>query len=65
MFEVGGKLASCTSSVSAHVALQPPPELRELLGGRRVVFVDTPGFDDTHIGDEEILSRISDWLTKS
>ncbi|KAG6814070.1 hypothetical protein H0H92_003117 [Tricholoma furcatifolium] len=33
--------------------------------GRRVVFVDTPGFDDTYIDDSEILRRIAVWLAKS
>jgi len=27
-----------------------------------VVFVDTPGFDDTHKSDVEILTMIADWL---
>jgi hypothetical protein len=33
-------------------------------GGRPVVFVDTPGFDDTVKSDVEILSTIADWLVK-
>jgi hypothetical protein len=28
----------------------------------RLVLVDTPGFDDTHRSDMEILQMISDWL---
>ncbi|KAG6851166.1 hypothetical protein H0H93_015176 [Arthromyces matolae] len=32
---------------------------------RRIVFVDTPGFDDTYIDDSEILRRIAVWLAKS
>jgi hypothetical protein len=27
-----------------------------------VVFVDTPGFDDTYKSDVEILAMIADWL---
>ncbi|KAF8130118.1 hypothetical protein EV363DRAFT_1167944 [Boletus edulis] len=30
--------------------------------GRRVVLVDTPGFDDTYRPDSEILKLIADWL---
>lgn len=33
--------------------------------GRRVVIVDTPGFDDTYIDDSEILRRIAVWLATS
>jgi hypothetical protein len=29
---------------------------------RRVLFIDTPGFDDTSVDDTEILERISEWL---
>ena len=32
---------------------------------RRITFIDTPGFDDTYICDEEILKRIVDWLESS
>ena len=31
----------------------------------RITLVDTPGFDDTYISDEEILRRIVDWLESS
>lgn len=30
-----------------------------------MVFVDTPGFDDTYKSDTEILSMIADWLVKT
>jgi predicted GTPase len=68
VFEVGVKLASCTQVIASHVVVRVPSEyaqLNRLLNGRRIVLVDTPGFDDTYMGDEEILSRISEWLTKS
>ena len=29
---------------------------------RRIVLVDTPGFDDTYADDGEILRRIAVWL---
>jgi GTPase Era involved in 16S rRNA processing len=33
-------------------------------GSGAVVFVDTPGFDDTYKSDTEILCIIADWLVK-
>lgn len=30
-----------------------------------IVFVDTPGFDDTNKTDVEILEMLADWLTKT
>jgi GTPase Era involved in 16S rRNA processing len=33
--------------------------------GHGVVFVDTPGFDDTYQTDTETLSQIADWLIKT
>jgi predicted GTPase len=33
--------------------------------GHPVVFVDTPGFDDTDKSDTEILSIIAEWLIKA
>jgi hypothetical protein len=30
-----------------------------------VVFVDTPGFDDTFKSDTEILTTIADWLVEA
>lgn len=32
---------------------------------RRLIVVDTPGFDDTFVDDSEILRRISLWLAHS
>ncbi|KAF8055868.1 P-loop containing nucleoside triphosphate hydrolase protein [Lyophyllum atratum] len=31
----------------------------------RVIVIDTPGFDSTYMDDQEILSRIADWLARS
>lgn len=66
-FEVGKKLASCTSILAAYVVpkAKVPTSLHRSLQARRIVLLDTPGFDDTHMGDEEILSRIAEWLTAS
>jgi len=33
-----------------------------MAGGRRYVFVDTPGFDGTYRSDRDILRTIADWL---
>jgi hypothetical protein len=30
--------------------------------GRKITLVDTPGFDDTHLTDREVLKLIADWL---
>ena len=29
---------------------------------RQIVFIDTPGFDDTNISDFDILQVVADWL---
>ena len=57
--KVGHDLKSCTADLQPVVitSLQHPQ-----LGGQRLVIVDTPGFDDTHVSDSEILSRIASWL---
>jgi hypothetical protein len=34
-------------------------------GGYPVVFVDTPGFDDTYKSDIDILATIAEWLVKT
>ena len=53
---VGHSLESCTSEIQI-VKLSVP----ELADGD-VVFVDTPGFDDTHKSDADILKMVADWL---
>ncbi|KAH7914570.1 P-loop containing nucleoside triphosphate hydrolase protein [Hygrophoropsis aurantiaca] len=56
---VGHDLKACTAQLH-HVVVNHPahPETR-------IVFVDTPGFDDTFESDYEILRRISVWLAQS
>ena len=54
----GSRLESCTTKVHA-VRLYKHP-----VHGDRLVFVDTPGFDDTHKSDLEILKIVSSWLQK-
>ena len=51
---VGIGLTSCTAKV----------ELADefILDGRRVILIDTPGFDDTNVSDAEILNMIAVFL---
>ncbi|KAH7925409.1 hypothetical protein BV22DRAFT_1129071 [Leucogyrophana mollusca] len=56
---VGNSLESCTSSIQ-HVVVPYPNN-----PARRVVFVDTPSFDNTSVDDLEILRRIALWLAQS
>ena len=57
---VGHDMTSCTSKLQYEIVDNPPP-----LKGHRVIIVDTPGFDDTYVNDEEILRRIAVWLASS
>lgn len=52
--EVGHNLGSCTS--------QPAEYLSEALAGYDVNLIDSPGFDDTHASDAEIVTVIADFL---
>ena len=56
---VGHGLDSCTSEIK-EVTVQHPTE-----ENRRIILVDTPGFDDTKHDDVEILKSIADSLAKS
>jgi hypothetical protein len=55
---IGHGLQSCTSDIRTVKVAHPT-------GGRPVVFVDTPGFDDTYKSDIVVLSMIADWLVKT
>ncbi|KAF9004213.1 P-loop containing nucleoside triphosphate hydrolase protein [Cyathus striatus] len=57
--KVGHELKSCTSSLKHLICALPTDP------SRRLVVVDTPGFDDTFVDDAEILRRISVWLAVS
>jgi len=59
VMEVGHDLQSCTRKIE-HVIVPHPSDR-----SRRIVFVDTPGFDDTYVADAEILKLIAVWLAKS
>ncbi|KAF8159713.1 P-loop containing nucleoside triphosphate hydrolase protein [Crassisporium funariophilum] len=54
----GDTLESCTSTIN--IVKLSFPEYSEC----NIVFVDTPGFDDTNKSDVEILRMIADWLKK-
>ncbi|KAG6860605.1 hypothetical protein C0995_009426 [Termitomyces sp. Mi166 len=56
---VGHDLKSETQQLQ-HVILPHPTDRT-----RRIILVDTPGFDDTYVADSEILRRISVWLARS
>ncbi|KAF9533598.1 P-loop containing nucleoside triphosphate hydrolase protein [Crepidotus variabilis] len=53
---VSDELSSCTQEIKA-VDCE--------LNGRKVVLVDTPGFDDTNLSDLDVLELIADWLRKT
>jgi len=52
-------LESCTREVSAFGCLHPNGS------GRKVIIVDTPGFDDSEGMDYEILKAIARWLEET
>ncbi|KAF8065332.1 P-loop containing nucleoside triphosphate hydrolase protein [Lyophyllum atratum] len=56
---VGNDLESKTKNVRHFGFLHPD------FPGRRIMLVDTPGFDDTYLTDREILRRIAIWLARS
>jgi predicted GTPase len=50
---VGHDLQSCTHDITLY-------RLRDITGsGRNIVFIDTPGFDDTNLPDTTILKNIA------
>lgn len=53
---VGMGLDSCTSEVETSLPFT--------LGGRHVILIDTPGFNDTTQSDTAILRLIADFLSK-
>jgi hypothetical protein len=55
---VGHALHSCTKDVRSVRVPHP-------VDGGPVVFVDTPGFDDTNMSDTEVLGMIAHWLEKA
>jgi predicted GTPase len=55
--KVGEDLKSCTSDVQESDVF--------ILDGRRVVLIDTPGFDDTNKSDTDVLRSIAAFLGES
>ncbi|KAG8788693.1 hypothetical protein FRC12_014310 [Ceratobasidium sp. 428] len=55
--QVGHRSHACTQDVGQSPVFQ--------VDGRNVVLFDTPGFDDTHLSDTEVLKRIAAFLAKS
>ena len=60
--EVGHEITSCTSTLQ--YAIVDNPSTREF-EGRRVIIVDTPGFNNEYEDDAEILRRIAVSLRSS
>ncbi|KAJ2916931.1 hypothetical protein MD484_g3523, partial [Candolleomyces efflorescens] len=60
LMEVSHGLRSCTEEIGVATLMLPPTH--PLFPNRRLVLVDTPGFNDTHKGESEILRKISVWL---
>jgi len=61
---VGQTMESCTTDIT-HAVVELPNNLHPFFNGRRLIVVDTPGFDDTMGDDVEILRRIALWLASS
>ncbi|KDR74821.1 hypothetical protein GALMADRAFT_249717 [Galerina marginata CBS 339.88] len=57
---VGKTQDSCTSEIQS-ASISPIPGFPDLKD-RRIIIVDTPGFDDTYKSDREILEKIAKWL---
>ena len=55
---VGHDIISCTQKIEPFIITRTNDP-------RRIVLVDTPGFDDTLLDDTEILRRIAIWLAIS
>lgn len=53
-FGVGHGIQSCTNAVQVTSGFD--------LDGRRVVLIDTPGFDDTTLSDSDVLRMIAAFL---
>ncbi|QRV92925.1 50S ribosome-binding GTPase [Ceratobasidium sp. AG-Ba] len=54
---VGHRSHACTQDVGQSPVFQ--------VNGRNVVLFDTPGFDDTHLSDTEVLKRIAGFLAQT
>lgn len=61
---VGHRMDPCTREVTWYHA-PIPPLYAGRLGQRRLILVDTPGFDDSYLNESEILHQVARWLTRS
>jgi hypothetical protein len=57
--KVGDDYESCTQQVRAYGCIHPDGS------GRKVIIVDTPGFDDTYRFDFDVLKDLAKWLAKT
>ncbi|KAG6887069.1 hypothetical protein C0992_000958 [Termitomyces sp. T32_za158] len=63
---IGQEVASVGHELQSHTAyIQHFTLLHPDYPNRRIVIIDTPGFDDSDIDDREILRRIAVWLARS
>lgn len=58
---MGSKVASVGGDLNSHTQ-EIKPYFMSSKGSSRIVLVDTPGFDDTHRSDREIMVKILEWL---
>ncbi|KAF8055867.1 P-loop containing nucleoside triphosphate hydrolase protein [Lyophyllum atratum] len=56
-------VASVGDDLESHTTHIQPFDFAHPTG--RIVVIDTPGFDNTYVDDQEILRRIADWLARS
>ncbi|KDR82210.1 hypothetical protein GALMADRAFT_207510 [Galerina marginata CBS 339.88] len=57
-------MSTCTTKIKSK-AKNPSVGCRSMLQGRRLVIVDTPGFNDVKaLTDTAILLQIADWLER-
>ncbi|TFK24900.1 hypothetical protein FA15DRAFT_388311 [Coprinopsis marcescibilis] len=67
---ISHQLEPCTQNIEHFCMTVSDELLREHvilqgLVGRRIVLLDTPGFDDGSVGDFEILRRVAHWVAAS
>ncbi|RXW12709.1 hypothetical protein EST38_g13144 [Candolleomyces aberdarensis] len=61
---VGDDLASCTSQLDC-IVFEGLTDHWKRIRGRRIVIVDTPGFNNAEVEDTVLLHRIAQWLVQS
>ncbi|KAH6880595.1 hypothetical protein BKA70DRAFT_1343197 [Coprinopsis sp. MPI-PUGE-AT-0042] len=63
LVSIGHGLESCTHDVACFQARMPVSF--DALWPRRLILVDTPGFDDSQGNDFDILEKVSNWLAQA